>query len=201
MACGCCDLNRIKKLFEEKRKKEAEAAKTVEGALSEAKKAGTDAVAALNTYKTDNDKALAAVKKTADDNKAAIAKINTDLGGLTGAMHFVGTSTTDPKTGATVEGHEIFKAGDVCLFGAKEYVYNGTAWIELGDEGSHAIKDYVNDSVNTAKEAVEGELTTAVSTLEGKITNAKSEAITEAGTAADGKITEALKAYTNNRSS
>lgn len=25
MACGCCDLNRIKKLFEEKRKKEAEA--------------------------------------------------------------------------------------------------------------------------------------------------------------------------------
>lgn len=171
-------------------------AKTVEGALSEAKKAGTDAAAALNTYKTNNDTALAAVKKTADDNKAAIAKINTDLGGLTGAMHFVGTSTTDPKTGATVEGHETFKAGDVCLFGDKEYVYNGTAWIELGDEGSHATKDYVNNSVNTAKEAVEGELTTAVSTLEGKITTAKSEAITEAGTAADGKIAAALKAYT-----
>lgn len=30
MACGCCDLNRIKKLFEEKRKKEYEAAKVVE---------------------------------------------------------------------------------------------------------------------------------------------------------------------------
>lgn len=30
MACGCCDLNRIKKLFEEKRKKEAEAAKAAE---------------------------------------------------------------------------------------------------------------------------------------------------------------------------
>lgn len=30
MACGCCDLNRIKKLFEEKRKKEAEAAKAVD---------------------------------------------------------------------------------------------------------------------------------------------------------------------------
>lgn len=171
-------------------------AKTVEGALSEAKKAGTDAAAALNTYKTNNDAALAAVKKTADDNKAAIAKINTDLGGLTGAMHFVGTSTTDPKTGATVEGHTTFKAGDVCLFGAKEYVYNGTTWIELGDEGSHATRDYVDNSVQTAKEAVEGELTTAVSTLEGKITTAKSEAITEAGTAADGKIAEALKAYT-----
>lgn len=30
MACGCCDLNRIKKLFEEKRKREAEAAKATE---------------------------------------------------------------------------------------------------------------------------------------------------------------------------
>ena len=30
MACGCCDLNRIKKLFEEKRKKEAETQKAVE---------------------------------------------------------------------------------------------------------------------------------------------------------------------------
>ena len=30
MACGCCDLNRIKKLFEEKRKKEAEVQKAVE---------------------------------------------------------------------------------------------------------------------------------------------------------------------------
>lgn len=30
MACGCCELNRIKKLFEEKRKKEAEVAKALE---------------------------------------------------------------------------------------------------------------------------------------------------------------------------
>lgn len=30
MACGCCDLNRIKKLFEEKRKKEAEIVKAME---------------------------------------------------------------------------------------------------------------------------------------------------------------------------
>ena len=29
MACGCCDLNRIKKLFEEKRKKEAEIVKAM----------------------------------------------------------------------------------------------------------------------------------------------------------------------------
>jgi len=173
-------------------------AKTVEGALAEAKKAGTDAAASLETYKEYNDKALAAVKKTADDNKAAIEQINTDLEGLTGAMHFIGTSTTDPvgESGATVEGHTTFNAGDVCLFGFKEYVYNGTKWIELGDEGSHATKTYVNDTVKEAKEAVEDELSTAKTELEGKITTAKTEAIAEAGTAADGKITEALKAYT-----
>lgn len=30
MACSCCDLKRIKKLFEEKRKREAEAIKALE---------------------------------------------------------------------------------------------------------------------------------------------------------------------------
>lgn len=30
MACGCCDLNRIKKLFEEKRKKESEIVKAMQ---------------------------------------------------------------------------------------------------------------------------------------------------------------------------
>lgn len=181
--------------------------------IADAKKAGTDAAAALEAYKGTNDAAVAAVKKTADDNKAAIEQINTDLEGLTGAMHFVGESTTDPTSegGATVEGHETFKAGDVCLYGYKEYVYNGTKWVELGDEGSHATKGYVDEAVKTAKEAVETELSDAKTELEGKITTAQEAAATDAttkadaakdaaieaaGSAADSKITEALKAYT-----
>lgn len=44
---------------------------------------------------------------------------------LNGAMHFVeGTRETAEK-----------KAGNVVIEGTKEYVYNGTAWVELGDEG------------------------------------------------------------------
>lgn len=79
----------------------------------------------------------------------AIESLNTDVSdlknqitGLTGAMHFIGVSTTDPAgdTGATVEGHATFESGDVCLYGTKEFVYNGTKWIELGDEGSHLTK-------------------------------------------------------------
>lgn len=139
-------------------------------------------------------------------NTEDIAKINTDLEGLTGAMHFIGTSTTDPvgESGATVEGHETFKAGDVCLFGDKEYVYNDVTskWVELGDEGSHATKGYVD----TAKQAAIDEANAATDTkleaysntteVKGLIATAKGEAVTEAGTAADGKIAEALKAYT-----
>lgn len=69
--------------------------------------------------------------------------LNIKLGdfGLKGAMHFVGTSTTDPmgSTGATVEGYSSFESGDVVLYNTKEFVYNGANWIELGDEGSHAL--------------------------------------------------------------
>lgn len=69
--------------------------------------------------------------------------LNIKLGdfGLKGAMHFVGTSTTDPigSTGATVEGYSSFESGDVVLYNTKEFVYNGAKWIELGDEGSHAL--------------------------------------------------------------
>lgn len=168
-------------------------------AIADAKKAGTDVNAALEAYKTLNDPKVA--KNTED-----IAKINTDLAGLTGAMHFIGTSTTDPagETGATVEGHETFKAGDVCLFGDKEYVYNDVTgkWVELGDEGSHATKGYVDDAkqaaIDAANAATDEKLTAYSKTtaVEGLIATAKSEAISEAGTAADTKIADALKDYT-----
>lgn len=143
-------------------------------------------------------------------NTEDIAKINTDLEGLTGAMHFIGTSTTDPvgESGATVEGHETFKAGDVCLFGDKEYVYNDVTskWVELGDEGSHATKGYVDTAkqaaIDAANAATDTKLEAYSNTTEvkGLIATAKGEAVTEAGTAADGKIAEALKAYTTTES-
>ena len=74
--------------------------------------------------------------------KDVAAFVKNQVAGLSGAMHFIGTSTSDPmgETGATVEGHDTFNAGDVCLFEQKEYVYTGTVWVELGDEGSYVLK-------------------------------------------------------------
>lgn len=58
------------------------------------------------------------------------------------AVHFIGTSTTDPKgsSGATVSGHTTWSKGDVVVYGYKEYILTGNSntaanWTELGDEG------------------------------------------------------------------
>ncbi len=122
---------------------------------------------ALNTYKTDNDKAVAAVKATADaaavktdvdtelakkqdslafgtaydaeTNKVAtMSDITSATAGLTGAMHFKGTVESDPTAAAFDK--KNYKSGDVVLFGKKEYVFDGTNFAELGDEGSYVLK-------------------------------------------------------------
>lgn len=83
----------------------------------------------------------------AEDNSTINIKFDPGDLGLTNAMVFRGKSIKDPlgAEGAEIEGEEkpasvTFKAGDVVLYSTKEYVYNGTKWIELGDEGSHALK-------------------------------------------------------------
>ena len=84
----------------------------------------------------------------ADTNKAAtMTDVQNAVAGLSGAMHYVGESTTDPSTGtATVEGHEDWVAGDVVTYNAKEYVYDGENWRELGDESSFAVKGSITNA-------------------------------------------------------
>ena len=58
-----------------------------------------------------------------------------DIKDLAGAMHFRGavsapSDITDPKAGDVV----------IVTSTSKEYVYNGTEWIELGDEALYATK-------------------------------------------------------------
>ena len=68
------------------------------------------------------------------------------VAGLTGAMHLIGTTTTALTDGTTtaavtVDGNVVTPAaGDVVLYSGKEFVWTGTAWELLGDEGSYALK-------------------------------------------------------------
>lgn len=83
----------------------------------------------------------------ATNNKVAtMTDVNNAVSGLSGAMHYVGDSTTDPtlEAGPTVAGHSgAYAKGDVVTYNKKEFVYDGAAWRELGDEGSYALKDSV----------------------------------------------------------
>lgn len=64
----------------------------------------------------------------------------------TGAMVFLGTTTTAISDGSTTSSVSIggsaktAAAGNVVLYGQKEFVWNGSAWEELGNEGSYKIK-------------------------------------------------------------
>lgn len=106
-----------------------------------------------------NDYSDAAVQEVAKiagiDSRVGV--LESSIKGLSGAMHFVGTSTTNPseEAGATIDGHTSFESGDVCLFGKKEFVFNGTAWVELGDEGSYITRNEVEKNylkITTAAE-------------------------------------------------
>ena len=94
----------------------------------------------------------------ASTNPVATKKTVTDaVAGLSGAMHFIGQSTTDPTlpAGPTIEGVTDYAAGDVVTYGTKEYVKDKTgAWVLLGDEGSYAVKGAISNDDIAANAAI-----------------------------------------------
>ena len=110
--------------------------------------------------------ATSAIGTTATDDLVTGNQVKTyvtdAVAGLSGAMHFVGVSTTDPKgtTGATVAGHTKWAAGDVVIFGNKEYVLDkaenkAANWHELGDETIYAVKGDIKNADIAADAAID----------------------------------------------
>ena len=90
----------------------------------------------------------AGANKTSTDlptTNAVTSYIDSKTAGLTGAMHFKGEVQALPTATDTTT-YNTYEAGDVVLYGDKEYVYNkgndaaSSEWILLGDEGSYALK-------------------------------------------------------------
>ena len=87
--------------------------------------------------------------------KAITDYINGEMEGLTSAMHFAGV--TDPEDGDTFEqrvaalyaqeGHDELRAGDIVIDGTTEYVYSGSEWKELGDEGNYVSKSQLETAL------------------------------------------------------
>lgn len=78
--------------------------------------------------------------------------VDTVTASITGAMHFIGSTTTTIFDGSAsnpqIEGYNFANAqkGDVILSGSAEFVWTGTAWELLGDEGSYAVKGSIRNA-------------------------------------------------------
>lgn len=104
-----------------------------------------------------------ATKKYVD---GAIGDLQDTLDNISGALRFRGTVTTDP-TGTTPpdanDGMGAIKKGDVVLntSNSKEFIYDGSKWVEIGSENIYAVKSEVNQSIQG--------LDNRLDTAEGKI--------------------------------
>lgn len=93
----------------------------------------------------------AATNNDIPTTKAILDYLEDAIQGLTGAMHFAGVTTPDDtKTPAErialVDANP--EAGDIVIDGTTEYVYDGSAWKELGDEGVYATKGELADAIS-----------------------------------------------------
>lgn len=171
--------------------------------------AKTDLTGAINRVKTDltteigkKQNALDFEGEPSKTNKvvtksAMDSAISTATAGLTGAMHFVGNSTSDPlgESGPTIAGHTgAFKSGDVCTHDKKEFVYDGTSWRELGSEGSYILKnseaitnaDIADAAIAQSK--IDGLTTTLAGKIEGMSLDGINPLLTQEFEVANGKI-------------
>ena len=99
------------------------------------------------------------VDATLSNSSTAIptsAAVTSAISGLSGAMHFIGTSTSAITDGGTenptISGYSgtAKTSGNVVIYSNKEFVWTGSAWELLGDEGSYALKTYtVTGDTNT----------------------------------------------------
>lgn len=117
-----------------------------------------------------------------------------DIADLAGAMHFEGIVEAVPPTGN-------YNAGDLVILKGtnKEYVFDGTSWLELGDEGTHATKAAL-EAVDKRVQTLETNHPKDVETLRGEIATAKSEAIAKADENAGAAIEAELAKLTQTNS-
>ena len=97
--------------------------------------------------------------------KAVAAYLEGTLADVTKALIFQGVSSTDPASGTVTIDGQVWTGskGDVVLFGSKEFVFDGSAWIELGDEGiyltkAEAVTTYVAKTLTIAGIALDANI-------------------------------------------
>ena len=84
-------------------------------------------------------------------NNLIKAYVDDAVAGLSGAMHYVGDATVVINNNSSVDprisnyNFADAQPGDVILYDYKEFVWTGSNWRLLGDEGSYAVKGAIKD--------------------------------------------------------
>jgi len=122
----------------------------------------------------------AITEQSSDDSLVTAAQVSafvaTEIAGLEGAMHFRGvitrqTGETDAQAIARVITDP--EAGDVVVMSdnAKEYIYDGTTWSEVGDEAEFVKKTTTIAGVDLQDNITASELRTALNVADGAQVN------------------------------
>ena len=130
----------------------------------------------LGTAAAANVATSAIQEESTDTGLVSAAQVATfvasEISGLEGAMHFVGVvnrqeGESDSQAIARVVTSPT--AGDVIVMGdtAKEYIYDGTNWREVGDEGLYVQKSTTIAGVNLEDNITKTELLTALNVEDG----------------------------------
>lgn len=131
----------------------------VDGKISVTRVAVTDVLGIADNYDKSTNK-IATVATVTNAVDGVRTELLEDIGEITGAMRFRGTVTVDPTATAPSvpsDGMGAFRAGDVVINStdSKEFIYNGTAWEELGTEGVYAVKSEVDSAIEGLNDRVE----------------------------------------------
>ena len=199
-------------------KEAAEAAQeTADGAVEDAADALAAAQAAQRTADGKADTGVVdGINQRLGTAEGEIDELQRTVEGLTGAMHFLGITTTIITDGATtttvtVNNETVTAAsGDVVIYGDQEYVFNGTTWALFGDTSDYLLKNTASETyetkgdatakLNEAKAYADTQRDAAKSHADSVANTAKTEAIAAAATDATTKANNAVttaNAYTD----
>lgn len=152
-------------------------------------------------------------------SKAVYEHVKDAVADLEGAMHFIGTTTTPLEDGGTTKPTDLYtgsttmKAGDIVIYGDKEFVWTKAgAWEELGDITTDVVIDSINSltgnisvtgtdgvTISTGNTAENGTLTIGIAAntydAYGAASTAKSEVIGQSGDASGASTIYGAKAY------
>lgn len=106
--------------------------------IDDAISAAVNPISASVTGLTTRVDALDAAGDAEGNGKGRVTVLEEQVRALNAATHFEGKIEGDTFEAAIAASGKTFDAGDIVIYGNKEYIYDGAAWIELGDTTAEA---------------------------------------------------------------